>query len=448
MAISANLFGNMNFTGVNVAAPIIERELGLSASEIGWLTLSCMLLMAAVSAPVARLSDIMGRRRLTVFGLYITIVGYLGSALAQSAFMLFVFRAITGIGLSTFFTTVMTMVTAAYPKEERGKVLGLTIGSVYISLSLSPVLSGILLEISGWRSLFVFWAILMIPTVILVHLLEKESPVTPDDKFDWKATQLWALGIILFFVGFASLTSAFKGIAVIYMILGAALIGVFVKQSYHSKSPLLDLSLFIESKRFSLSSLAAFISYVSAFCIALLLSLYFQYSKGLSPLKTGIILVTQPLVQAALTPISGRLSDKYDPGKIASIGLGVLFLGMLIFVLFLDPKTHIIIDLIAMSLCGAGFALFSAPNSNAIMSSVPPLRLGQASGVITITRLTGQMSSMALATLVFAQVIGPGEITPDKYPSFIKASKILFSIFLPLCVLAIFASLVRGKGEK
>jgi MFS family permease len=448
MAITANLFGNLNFSGINVAAPAIERELGLSAAEIGWLTLSCMLLMAAVSAPVARISDILGRRRLTLFGLYVTVLGFAGSAVSASPFMLFAFRALTGVGLSTFFTTAMTMVTAAFPKEERGRVLGLTIGSVYISLSIGPVLSGLLLESLGWRSLFVFWLIILIPTIILAHLVDKEEPVTPDERLEWRAIPTWALGTVLFFTGFASVTSPMRGLAILGMAVGAFLIGVFVWQGRRSASPLLDLGLFTGSRRFTFSSLAAFISYMSSFCIALLLSLYFQYSKGFSALSTGMILVTQPLVQAALTPISGRLSDRHDPGKIASLGLGVILLGILIFVFFLDPGTPIWLILLAMGLSGAGFALFSAPNSNAIMSSVPPLRLGQASGVITITRLTGQISSMALATLVFAQVIGPGEITPDRYPSFIRAARILFSIFAPLCFLAIFASLARGKARK
>jgi MFS family permease len=448
MAVTANLFGNMNFTGINVAAPQIEADLGLSAVGIGWLTLSCMLTMAAASAPAARLSDILGRRGLTLFGLYVCALGFVGSALSPTAGLLMLSRAVTGVGLATYFTTVMTMVTAAYPKEERGRVLGLTIGSVYISLSLSPVLSGIFLEALGWRFLFVFWAAALIPTIVLVHLVKKEAPVTPDERLDRKAAFYWIPGIALFFAGFSSLTSEWRLPALLAMIFGAVFVCLFIRRSWGAASPLLDLKLFTESRRFTFSSLAAFICYVSSFSITLLLSLYFQYSQGFSPLKTGFILVAQPLVMALLTPLSGRLSDKHDPGIIASAGLALMLGGLFIFVFRLELDTPVGVNVFAMCLCGAGFALFSAPNSNAIMSSVPPLRLGQASGVISATRLAGQITSISLSTLVFASVVGPGEITPDRYPSFINASRILFSVFIVMSFLAIFSSLARGRRRE
>ncbi|MDR2340207.1 MAG: MFS transporter [Deltaproteobacteria bacterium] len=447
MAVSANLFGNLNFSGVNVVAPAIEAELGLSATGIVWLTLSCMLLMAAVSAPVARLADILGRRRLTILGVWVAIVGFLGGALAPDPWTLFASRALTGVGLSTFFTTSMTMIAASYPKEERGRVFGLAIGAVYVSLSVGPVIAGAFSQAFGWRPLFGFWALMLVPTLALAYMVEKEPPVAKGESLDWKGVPLWAFGVTLFFAGLASLTTQRTALAVAALVAGALLIAAFVWRGSRSESPLLDLSLFTESRRFSLSSLAAYVSYVSSFSIALLMSLYFQYSKGLSPFYAGLALVVQPLVQAALTPLAGRLSDRHDPGLIASLGLSVILCGMLFFVFSLGGSTPVWVDLIPMSLCGAGFALFSAPNSNAIMSAVPPPRLGQASGVITITRLSGQLSSMALTSMVFALVIGPGEITPDKYPSFIKAARILFLAFSPLCVLAIFASLARGRPK-
>ncbi|MDR2461464.1 MAG: MFS transporter [Deltaproteobacteria bacterium] len=443
-AISCNLFGNMGFTALNVAMPDIERDMGLSAPELSWIIMACMLAMAAFSAPLARVSDIVGRRKVTIIGLWVAIAGSIGSALSPNYTIFVLTRALTGIGLITFFTTIMAMVASAYPPGARGKVLGLTIGAVYVSLSMGPTVGGLLVFKFGWESIFWFSAISLVPSLVLIHLVQGEDPLE-DSPLDLLGTILWTLALGLGFAGFASLPAPW---AIAAMAVGLLLFVVFVLRSFKIESPLIDLSLFTRSRRFTFSSGAAFISYLASFSITMLLSLYFQYSKGLSPLITGFVLTAQPLFQAVLTPIAGRLSDRVDPGVLGSVGLGVILMGILIIAIFISPSAPLPLIITAMCLCGAGFALFSAPNSNAIFSSVPPRRMGQASGVISVMRLTGQISSVAITTLVFSLVIGAGEITPEKYPDFIKATKVLFWIFAPLCFLAILASLARGAPNE
>ncbi|MDR1039024.1 MAG: MFS transporter [Deltaproteobacteria bacterium] len=441
--ITSNIFGNMGFTALTIAAPAIQADMRLSAAQIGWILLSAMLAMAAISAPVARLSDIVGRRKVTIAGLYVAAAGQALNALCVTFPAFVAARVLTGAGLVAFFTTATAMVAAAYPKEERGRVLGLVIGSVYLSLSLGPIVGGFLVQAFGWSSLFWFGAVSMIPPIVLIHLVEGEDP-TEDVKLDKSGSLLWMLAVTLGFTGFTTLGERF---ALPLLCAGIVLFMAFVWRNVKSPSPMVDFSLFRDSRRFTFSSLAAFISYVSSFSITMLLSLYFQYSKGLPPAVTGFIMVSQPLVQTVLTPIAGRLSDRFDAGLLSSLGLGVILAGILLMALFLDAAAPLPLVVTAMSLCGAGFALFGAPNTNAIMSSVPPWRIGQASGVIAVTRLTGQISSMALTTLVFAQVIGPGEITPEKYPAFITAARVLFWIFAPMCLLGVFASRARGRAE-
>jgi MFS family permease len=146
--------------------------------------------------------------------------------------------------------------------------------------------------------------------------------------------------------------------------------------------------------------------------------------------------------------LSGRLSDRYDAGRLASAGMTIIMVTIIIFATNIGPDTPSILLIATLALTGAGFAFFSAPNTNAIMSAVSRERLGQASGVITVTRLFGQISSIALITIVFNFVIGPGSITEDKYPAFITASRISFLIFAPLCLTGILASLARGKSPR
>jgi MFS family permease len=444
-AVSANLLGNLGLTGINVALPSIQKEMTLGAVQVGWITLVTMLVMAMFSAPVARFSDLFGRRLLTIIGLWVSIIFSVAGALSDSYNTLFISRALVGLGLVTFFTTITTMVTEVYPKQERGRVLGLTISSVYIGLSLGPIITGFLVEWFGWRSLFWFTAVGMLPSLVLIYLVSKESAPVSDEKLALGGTLLWILAVGLGFTGLATIGQDFS---LPLLFAGLALLVWFIRKSFKSHNPILDMRLFSNSRRFSFSSLAAFISYLSSTSTIFILSLYLQYSRGLSPSEAGLFLMAQPVVQALLTPLSGRLSDRYDAGKLASGGMAVIMVAIIIFATQISGETPTALLLITMGMTGAGFAFFSAPNSNAIMSAVPQKRLGQASGVITVTRLCGQISSIALTTLVFSIVIGPGNITPEKYPDFISASKICFWIFAPLCLSGILASLARGRNVK
>ncbi|MDR2423059.1 MAG: MFS transporter [Deltaproteobacteria bacterium] len=443
-AVSANLLGNVGLIGVNVAAPAISLDLGMSAVEVNWISLATLMAMAMFSAPTARLADIAGRRLVTFLGLWVAIVGSALGAVAWSSFSLLVSRAITGVGLVAFFTTVTTMAAAAYPPEQRGRVLGMTIGSVYVGLSLGPALAGFLVERLGWPALFWFTAVGLLPTVVFVHLIKKDPPACPGEKMDYWGSLLWAVAVALIFSGLASLG---LDLSILAVAAGLFLLGLFINRSLGMASPLIDLALFRDSRRFAFSSVAAYISYLSSFSVSYLVSLYLQFSKGLSPSEAGLLLIAQPVFQAVITPFAGRLSDRFDPGRLASLGLLTIFAASLFLANVLSLDTGVPVIVADLALFGVGFALFSAPNSNAIMGAAPPKRLGQASVVITVTRLWGQISCLAVTTLVFAIIIGPEKIQPHLYPKFVTAARVCFWLFAPLALLGVAASQARGgKG--
>jgi MFS family permease len=172
--------------------------------------------------------------------------------------------------------------------------------------------------------------------------------------------------------------------------------------------------------------------------------LYLQYIKALTPQQAGLVLIAQPIVQATLSPVAGRLSDRIEPRIVASIGMGFTALGLALLVLVTadTPLWAIIVRLI---LLGFGFALFSSPNMNAIMGSVQRRFYGVASGMLGTMRLMGQMFSQGIATLLFALYIGRVEITPEVHSLFLSSVKTAFAVFAVLCVAGIFASLARGK---
>jgi MFS family permease len=218
----------------------------------------------------------------------------------------------------------------------------------------------------------------------------------------------------------------------------------FVRWETKVEYPVLNISLFGNNRVFAFSNLAALINYSATSAISFLLSLYLQYTKGLTPQDAGLILVSQPVVMAIFSPLAGRLSDKIEPRIVASAGMTLTVVGLLLFT-FLNSTTDLAFIIFSLVLLGFGFALFSSPNTNAVMSSVEKRFYGVASATLGTMRLTGQMLSMGIAMLVFALYLGRAQITPEKYPAFLTSTKTAFIIFAVLCFGGIFASLSRGK---
>ena len=148
-------------------------------------------------------------------------------------------------------------------------------------------------------------------------------------------------------------------------------------------SPVFDMSLFRRNHVFAFSSLAALINYGASFAVGFLLSLYLQYTKGLQPQQAGIILVSQPVVMAFFSPLAGRLSDKVEPRVVASTGMAFTTVALFMFS-FLNQNTSLAFVIISLIVIGFGLALFSSPNTNAIMSSVQKRSYGVAAATVGI----------------------------------------------------------------
>jgi MFS family permease len=212
----------------------------------------------------------------------------------------------------------------------------------------------------------------------------------------------------------------------------------------HVESPVFEIKLFRHNRLFALSNLAALIHFSGSFAVTFLMSLYLQNIKGLSPQGAGVVLVVQTIVQAIFSPYAGKLSDRIEPGIVAAVGMAVTTIGICAFI-FLDEASSLTFILINLTLLGLGIALFSSPNSNALLSSVERKYYGQASGSSSTMRQFGMILSMGIVTLLFNLFIGRVEITADVYPAFIRSLKAAFSVFSVLCFIGIFASLARGK---
>ena len=217
----------------------------------------------------------------------------------------------------------------------------------------------------------------------------------------------------------------------------------FVVWEDRTPAPILNLSLFRGNRAFTFSSLAALINYLATTAVTFLLSLYLQYIKGLTPQAAGVILVAQPIMMALVSPLAGRLSDRLEARVVASTGMALTAVGLLMLV-FLTAATPFPYIVAALLLLGVGFGLFSSPNMNAIMGSAEKRLYGVASAIVATMRTLGQMLSLGIALLIFSVVIGRVQITAQYTDEFLTSTRIAFSVYTVLCVFGIFASLARG----
>jgi EmrB/QacA subfamily drug resistance transporter len=432
-------------SSINIALPSIGREFEMDALLLSWAATSYLLAAAMFLVPFGKIADIHGRKKVFTYGISLYTVSSLLCAISTSPILLICFRVLQGIGGAMIFGTGVAILTSVFPAGERGKVLGINVAAVYSGLSLGPFAGGFLTQHLGWRSVFFMNIPLGLTIIAFVSWkLKGEWAGAKGERFDFIGSVIYGLSLVGVMYGF-SLLPAMAGVGLI--LIGALGLLLFVVREMRIDNPVLNIGLFRNNTVFALSSLAALINYSATFAVGFLLSLYLQYIKGLSPQNAGLVLVSQPVVMATFSPLAGRLSDRIEPRAIASAGMTLTVIGLLSFI-FLSEKTPLGLIVVGLVLLGFGFALFSSPNTNAIMSSVENRFYGVASAIVGTMRLTGQMLSMGIATLIFAIYMGKVQITPQYYPFFLTSLKTLLTIFAALCFCGIFASLARGRVRK
>ena len=432
-------------SSVNVALPSIGREFAMDALSVSWVATSAVLAAAMFLVPFGRLADIYGRKRIFTYGVIaFTIFSFL-SGIAPTGATLIASRAMQGMGAAMIFGTSVAILTSAYQPAERGRVLGLNVAATYTGLSLGPFIGGFLTQHLGWRSIFFLNAILGLLIIVLVlWRLKSEWAEARGEKFDIPGALLYMASLTALMIGFSKL----PGLLGVWGVAGGlgGLLG-FVLWEKRIPKPLLDINLFARNPVFTFSNVAALINYSATSAVTFLVSFYLQYIKALSPQTAGLILVAQPIMMALFSPLAGRLSDSVEPRIVASIGMSIIAVGLGLLAM-VGKDTSTVLVTVYLLLLGFGFALFSSPNTNAIMSSVEKKLYGVAAATFGTMRLTGQMMSMGIVMLIFAVMIGNVQITPEYYPMFLQSMQLAFIVFAILCVLGVFASLARGTVRK
>lgn len=316
------------------------------------------------------------------------------------------------------------------------------ISMVYVGLACGPVLGGLLNYYAGWQSIFIFITLACLSCVLATQQYLHEEWLAKDATgVDGKGAVLYGIAMVLAMFGLSELANLSWAWGA--LLGGLFVFGFFVRHELQAKDPILPLYILSGNREFSLSNLAAMINYSATFGISFLLSIYLQSVLGLSSREAGFMMLIQPIVMAMLSPVTGKLSDQYAPGKLASLGMGVTALGLLGMVITVHLRSLWLVVPVVMVI-GVGFALFAAPNNNAIMSSVPKKYYSLATPMLGTVRLVGQVTSVAIVTMILS--LGWSFLTPSD--ELLRNIEISFIVFTILCIIGVVPSAARQQSEE
>lgn len=423
-------------SSTNIVLPSIGKDFNMNAVQIGWVVTSYILSSAVFLVPFGRLSDILGRRRIFIYGLSVfTLFTLLIGLTPASSTLLITLRFLQGFGSAMIFSTGMTIIVSVYPPDQRGKVLGINVACVYLGLAVGPFIGGVLTEHFTWRSVFLSTALIGVFLVVFTSLkLKGEWADAKGEKFDLAGSLLYGISLVTLMMGFTRIPQV---TGFILVSAGVAMFIIFAVYELRIEHPVLNFKIFRSNRIYTLATTSALINYSATFGVGFLVSLYLQTVKGLTPLQAGTVMLAQPVIQTVFSPIAGKLADRKNPQSIASAGMGITALGLAMLT-FVQTDTGLLYIITTLSVLGFGFAFFSSPNTTAAMNSAEKRYYGVASSVLGTMRLLGQMFSMGISMIVFTVIMRDAKIIPENSGLFMQSAKIIFIVFAVLCFGGIF----------
>ncbi len=435
-------------SSLNLSIPAIGEEFNVSAGFLGWVITAYMLTVAAFSVPFGRLADIVGRKKIFIPGVVMFSMSSLLCAFSWNICFMIVLRVVQGLSGSMIYSTNIPFLINAFEPSQRGRILGYNSFATYLGLSLGPVIGGVLNHYAGWRSIFIATFVIAITAfIVAIYSLPADrkksvEETSIEDAADIPGNLLYITTIGMTIFGLTMMADLDS--AVYIAAIGIFAFALFVVREMNTNHPLIKISLFTNDRGFAFSNLSALLNYGATFATGYLVSIYLQVVMGYSSQIAGVIMISQPLVMAVVSPIAGKLSDRLSPYKLSSFGMGLCAVGLMFFV-FIDQDYPLWLIIAGLIVTGLGFGFFTTPNTNAVMALVEKKDYGVASSILTTMRSVGHASSMALVTIVVGTYMGDSSLAEAGPAVLVETLHTTFTICIYVCIAGVFFSLARGR---
>ena len=392
----------------NIALPSITEAFAIRPIDAIWIVNAYQLAVTMMLLPLASLGEIVGYKRIYLYGLALFTFASLICAIADSLPLLIAARALQGLGGAGIMSVNIALVRFIFPRSRLGSAVGNTAVVVGVAAAAGPSLAGLILAVASWQMLFLINVPIGIAAILVgLHTL----PATPTSprRFDWLSAVLSAATFGLLISGVDSVGHSDNPAASIAELAGAVVVGiVFVRHQLTIAAPMLPVDL-LAKPIFALSAATSICSFAAQMIAFVALPFFIHDTLLRSASQTGLLMTPWPIATAAAAFVSGRLSDRINPARLAAVGLTLLACG-LIALAFMDAATTDGGLIWRLALAGLGFGIFQAPNNKVMIASAPRERSGGASGIQSTARLVGQSMGVALLAVIFG-LVATGPIT-------------------------------------
>jgi EmrB/QacA subfamily drug resistance transporter len=415
-AVTFSLFMIMlDNTIVNVALPSIGRGLQIGVSQLEWVVNAYTLSFAVLMLTGGRLADLYGRRLVFQTGLATFTFASLACGLAANAETLIAARAVQGAGAALMMPATLSIISAAFPREERGTAIGIWAGVSGMALAIGPLLGGLLTEHVGWNWIFFVNVPVGVTAFVasFVLILETRGDET-DRHLDLPGLLTSAGGLLALTYALIEANSYGWGSTRILALFAAAavLLTAFVLIERGARRPMLDLRLF-GNRTFTGANIAALLVSLAMFGIFFFVSLYMQNILGYSPVHAGVVFLPMTFLVVISAPIAGKVTDLIGPRWPITIGMTLLGVALISFSRLGLHATFT--DMLpGMLLGGLGMGMAMGPMTAAALSTVRVERAGVASSVLTTARQVGGTLGIA----VMGAIVVAAETVPAADPRF------------------------------
>ncbi len=449
---------------VAIALPTIADHFDADLSAVQWVVIAHTLTISVLLLPMGRLGDIVGRKPLFTTGFVLFGVGALVAGVAENLPMLLSARAFQGVGAAMIQANMMAMMVSMFPDSERGKALGLNMGTVGTTMIMGPLVGGLIVSGLGWRYIFVLSGLLAVAALVASTIVLDRERVSGGRRadgtrpsFDWAGAVLSALALFLFLVTMTNAHETGWGSPVIVAGFSGAVLalGAFIRWELKTASPMLDLRLF-KSKVVGLGSSAAFFSFMGNTSILLTMPFYLQAVLGYSPRVAGLFMMPGAAAMAIMAPLSGRLSDRLGWRTLTVAGMGCKAASMFLFAATIEVDSPMTLIIPAMFLMFFGHGLFNSPNTSSIVSGVERSQYGIVTAMIQLLRNAGNITGIAIATTIIVAAMASAGFEPsldqvrevggeEVASAFVTGMRRAYLAIGSLQVVALVLSLARGE---
>ncbi|MBN1685203.1 MAG: DHA2 family efflux MFS transporter permease subunit [Spirochaetales bacterium] len=409
LAIGTGMFTSVADAGSTIVAlPTIASQFGTDLPTTQWVVVAYLLTISALLVPIGRLSDILGRKRIYIAGFCIFAGGALLAAFSDSVTTLVLARVLMGIGAAMSQGPSMAIMISAFPPGERGKALGLQMSAVGTGAVAGPALGGLIVSSLGWRGIFFATSALgLISAAAAAFILrpDKREKGQPRAPFDWLGAFFSAGFLVLFLLGMSNGPKiGWASLYVIASCAGAALLlGFFLWWELRAAAPMLDIRYF-KQRIFSVGVISRFVMFMGMSSVRYLMPFYFQSILGFSARSFGLIAIPAAVCTIIVSPLAGRLSDRYGWKRFAIGGLIVGAIGLFLLGT-VSAESSFLLVVTAWVLQSIGHGAFSAPNNASVLSVVDRGKYGVMASFVNMVRNAGNVTGTALATAIVTSVM-------------------------------------------